>query len=420
MANLSPTQPQRRNAVEAQATSPSKTNSPAHGSNKSIPPKNSSRPGCLRGFLRSPIVVTALTVLLGLLLVSAASAAVGWSLGSGEYNATATIETGLYLLDQYNLALADMEKGQYSLAQQRLEFIFAQDPEFLDVRDQLVNVMVIVGSNQQPTGVTPLEATATPTQDPRPKEELFGAAQALINAHDWTAAIDTLLALRKADPNYRTADVDGWMYAALRNRGVEHILQRGLFEPGLYDFALAETFGPLDNEAHILREGARYFLFGNAFWLAYPQDAAYYYGLSMAVAPGLIDSTGQSAFSRYWQSLVQYADQLASDGQWCDAYDAYQDALRARADSEVQATAQAALVECVGPSDTPSNTAVFTLTPSFTVPGPTVTPSSTNTPGTPTDSETPTATAPPPSDTPTPTASDTPTPETPTTTTPSP
>lgn len=414
MTNLSPTQPQKRTPAEVRATSPTKRVPPAQtGRTNNVPPKDGQRPGCIRGFLRSPIVIAAFIVLLGLFLVSAASAAVGWSLGSSEYNATATIEAGLYMLDQYNLALADMEAGDYSLAQQRLEFIFAQDPEFLDVREQLVNVMVIVGGNPQPTGLTPLEPTPTPTQDPRPKEDLFAAAQALIGAHDWTAAIDTLLALRKADPNYRTADVDGWMYAALRNRGVEQIIQHGLFEPGLYDFALAETFGPLDNEAGVLREGARYFLYGNAFWLAYPQDAAYYYGLSMAIAPGLIDSTGQSAFSRYWQSLVQYADQLAADGDWCEAYDAYQDALRARADSEVQATAQAALIECTGPTDTPSNTAVFTLTPSNTVPGPTATPSSTNTPG---PSDTPTNTSAPsntpiPSDTPVP--SDTPT-ETPT------
>lgn len=393
MTNLSPTQPQRRKHVEIQFTAPSKIRAPAN-----LPPAGDRRPGCIRGFLRSPIVIAALAVLLGLFLVSAASAAVGWSLGSGEYNATATIEAGLYMLDQYNLALADIEAGNYTLAQDRLEFIFGQDPEFLDVRDQLVNVMVIVGANPQATSVSPLEPTPTPTQDPRPKEQLFAAAQSLIVAHDWTAAIDTLLALRKADPAYRTADVDGWMFAALRNRGVQNILEHGLFEPGLYDFALAEAFGPLDNEAEALRNGARYFLYGNAFWLAYPQDAAYYYGLSMSIAPGLIDSTGQSAFSRFWQSLVQYGDQLAAEGEWCDAYEAYQDALRARADSDVQATAQEALVHCLGPSETPSNTPVFTLTPSATVPGPTATPSNTNTPGA---SDTPTNTVAP-SETPTP------------------
>lgn len=410
-ASQSDTQP---NKPQPQATRPStplrRPNTAPTDPGK--PPRSlEDRPGCIRGFLRSPVVIVGLFILLGLFLVTAASAAAGWSVGLGEFNATATIEAGLYMLDQYNLALDDMEAGNYSLARQRLEYIFSQDPDFLDVNDKLVQVLVIMQGTVVPTGVELLEASATPTQDPRPKEELFTAAQALINARDWTAAIDTLLALRKADPAYRTADVDGWLYAALRNRGVHNILDLGLFEPGLYDFALAETFGPIDNEASILREGARYYLYGNAFWLAYPQDAAYYYGLSMSIAPGLHDAGGLTAFGRFWQSLVHWGDQLAVAEDWCGAYEHYQDALAARQDSGLQPTANAALEQCVGPTETPSLTPSITLTPlaSFTPSATGVPPS--DTPG---PSDTPTDTSVPPSDTPmpsdTPTETETPTP----------
>lgn len=390
---------------------------PTASTQPSKPPSRSEleqRPGCLRGFLRSPMVVAALAVLLGLLLVSAASAAVGWGVGSSQFDATATVEAALYMLDQYNLALVEMEQGSYTLARQRLDYIFAQNPNFLDVRQQLINVMVAMGGSGQPTAIDPLVPTATPTTDPRPKEELFTAAEAFINARDWTKAIDTLLALRKADPLYRTADVDGWMYAALRNRGAENITIHGLFEPGLYDFALAETFGPLDGQATAYREWARLYLYGNAFWLAYPQDAAYYYGQLVSLAPDLRDSNGVSAFGRYWQSLVHWADQLAADGEWCESYDQYQRAQAARNDGNLVPTANYALEQCFGPSETPSftpvasSTFIASFTPSATGAAPasdTPTPSATT--GAPSDTPMPSDTHVP-SDTPTPTETPTP------------
>lgn len=425
--NLIPTQPHRNKADSMQGTRPSTTSSRRSnpggaGTDKNFPPAQNDRPGCLRGFFRSPVIIGIFSVLLALFLVTAASAAVGWSLGSGEYNATATIESGLYMLDQYNLALADAEAGNLSLARQRLEFIFAQDPNFLDVQAQLVQVLLALGSSTEPVGGIGLPTeTPTPTQDPRPKEELFAAAQALLSARDWTAAIDTLLALRKADVNFHTADVDGMLFAALRNRGAQNILELGLFEPGLYDFSLAEAFGPLDGQAENYRTWARLYLFGNAFWFAYPQDAAYYYGQVASLAPNLTDASGMSAFSRYWHSLIHWAEHLAADEDWCGAYEQYLVAIAARPDPDLQAAANQAQLLCIGPTDTPLPTPSATLAPAFTytptftgvppsdTPGPTATPSETV--GVPTNTpEPPTATSEPTTEVPSETPSETPTP----------
>ena len=409
--NPSPTQPRRSKPDSQQATRPlslavRRQNPIGTGGAKNPPPMQNDRPGCIRGFLRSPIAIASLSALLALFLVSAASAAVGWSIGSGEYNATATMQAGLYMLDQYNLALADMEKGNLSLARQRLEFIFAQDPNFLDVQAQLVQVLLALGSSTEPVGgIGLLSQTPTPTQDPRPKEELFAAAQALLSSHDWTGAIDTLLALRKADPNFHTADVDGMLFAALRNRGAQSILELGLFEPGLYDFSLAEAFGPLDGQAENYRTWARLYLYGNAFWFAYPQDAAYYYGQVASLAPNLTDASGMSAFSRYWHSLIHWADQLAADEDWCGAYEQYLVANAARTDADLQAKANQAQSLCVGPTDTPSliptatQTFIFTPTPTFTGEVPSDTPGPSETASETVDA--PTHTTEPPTETPT-------------------
>ncbi|MCW5876726.1 MAG: hypothetical protein KIS85_07555 [Anaerolineales bacterium] len=348
--------------------------------------------------------MVSLAVLAALLLVSGVGAGAGWWAGSAAYNATATMETGMYLLDQYNLALAEVDAGNFNLARQRLEFIFGQNPNFLDVRQKLLEVLVITGAGEEESGRP--QATATATLDPRPREQLFEAARSLIQARDWTPAIETLLALRQADPGYETAQVDGWLYAALRNRGAQHISERGLFEQGLYDFALAGTFGPLDSRAEMYRQWARLYLYGNAFWLAYPLDAAYYYGQLASMAPDLRDANGVSAFGRYWQSLRHHAEQLAAQGEWCEAQQAYENVQNARHDSSLVPTQEFVMLECLGPTPTPTlipsatETLLVTFTPSATF---TPDPAATDTP-TPTASETSVAT-----NTPTPTASFTPT-----------
>ncbi|GAH16225.1 unnamed protein product, partial [marine sediment metagenome] len=92
-----------------------------------------------------------------------------------------------------------------------------------------------------------------PTPDMRGAEDLFSHSQILLADQKWTEAIDTLLKLRKDDPDYQTVKVDSMLYVALGNRGVERILREGDLEGGTYDLALAEKFGPLDVEASSMR-----------------------------------------------------------------------------------------------------------------------------------------------------------------------
>lgn len=353
------TQPSKR--------SPTAPTRPQPGGQPPRPPQKNQRARRQRfAWLRAPWAAIALWLVAALLLVSSASAAFGWSEGRAVMHATATMQAGMYMLEQYNLAMEDMAAGRYDLARQRLEFIYQQNQRFLDTGVKLIEVLQILQSTPEAPTAAAMQPTPSPTVDPRPKEQLMQAARQSFVAREWSTVIDALLALRKADPNYFTADVDGMLYAALRNRGVQEITQLGLFEPGLYDFSLAENFGPLDAQANNYRQWARLYLYGNAFWLAYPQDAAYYYGQLVGMAPDLRDAQGNSAFYRYWQSLVHWADQLAKDESWCDSSEAYQQALAARNDAALQPTAEHAYIQCLGPSETPTATATATRTPTGT------------------------------------------------------
>ncbi len=365
-----PTQPIHRGQTDA--TRPASSVESARSARTPNAPKPPRR---RLAWLRRPAVVISLYVLAALLLMTGFSAIVGWNEGRQIMFATATMQSGMYMLEQYNLAMEDMAGGRYDLARQRLEFIYYENPRFLDTGNKLIEVLLVLQSTPEaPTSVS-MQPSPTPTQDPRPKEELMQAARQHFLAREWSAVIDTLLALRKADASYFTADVDGMLFAALRNRGASEITQQGLFEPGLYDFSLAENFGPLDAQASNYRQWARLYLYGNAFWLAYPQDAAFYYGQLVGMAPDLRDAQGNSVFYRYWQSLVHWADQLAKEEEWCDSSAAYQQALAARNDAALQPTAEYAYLECLGPSETPTLTSTASLAPSATVSGTALTPS---------------------------------------------
>jgi hypothetical protein len=191
------------------------------------------------------------------------------------------------------------------------------------------------------------------------------------------------------------------IYVALRNRGADKILNTGELEGGLYDFTLAEQFGPLDRDADIYRLWARLYMQGNGFWMAYPEIALKYYGQVAAAAPGLHDLSGMSAFYRYWRSLIQYADQLAEEQDWCAAYEYYQRALDAQMDSDVAIQASKMHEECLALTPKPPAVTPTSIGPTKTLTPPPSTatsssPTATQPLPTPTNMPPPTATQPPP------------------------
>jgi tetratricopeptide (TPR) repeat protein len=303
----------------------------------------------------------------------------------------------LSLDEQFALGIQDFEAGQFDLARQRFEYVLTKDRDYPGAIDRLAEVMSILYATATPTPLPPTP-TLTPTPDLRPVEDLFNQAYSLFSAGDWTAAIETLVNLRKIDPAYRTVDVDGFLYVSLRTRGIEKIRTTDL-EGGIYDLALAERFGPLDAEAQNTRELARLYMIGSSFWEAYPEQAVYYFGQVAAASPGLTDASGWTARERYRAVLIQYGDWLARAGEWCEAEAQYSQALSMRDDISVAPTASYAYEQCYPPTPTatvtPTETPTPTITPTFVLPTETPTlelPTATNTleVATPQPSETPT------------------------------
>jgi tetratricopeptide (TPR) repeat protein len=259
------------------------------------------------------------------------------------------------LTEQYALALLDIDAGRYSMAQQRLEFIIQNNPSFADAPQKLAEVMVKAAAQQAlPTATLPPTMTLTP--DLSGVEEIYQRALQASNSLDWPNALANLDTLRRKDPTYRTSEVDGMYYFALRNYGYDLIVKQGNLEGGIYQLTLAERFGPLDSNSYGLREGARLYVLGASFWDLDWKNAIFYFSQLYAGFPQLWDGT-MTASERYRIASIRYGDELLASDQWCAAYEQYQNAQTlGNLDDASAKNAYQAMMKCnppVFPTETP-------------------------------------------------------------------
>ncbi len=252
------------------------------------------------------------------------------------------------LLEQFQLALVDIQFKRYEIARQRLEYILGVDPNFPMAQQKLAEVLVQMSI---PTA-TP-SPTVTPTPDLSEVTELLQRAQAYVAAQDWPNALATLDTLRKRDPAFHSVEVDGMYYLALLSQGKKYIRQ-GNLETGIYYLTLAERFGPLDRDASALREGARLYITAASFWEINWEQAYTLFGQLASGFPGLSDGT-MSATQRFYIAAMRYGDVLFGKGEYCDAWMAYQAAMQyGQLERQSRENAEDAYIACYPPTPTPS------------------------------------------------------------------
>ena len=203
---------------------------------------------------------------------------------------------------------------------------------------------------------------------------MFQTAQQLIATGDWANAIAQLDQLRKVDMAYKTAQVDGMYYFALRNYGVDMIQKQGNLEGGIYELTLAERFAPLDNTASALREGARAYIQASSFFGVDWKDSVAYFAQVSSGWPSLWDGT-MTANQRYQQALMRYGDQLWAQKDACAAYEQYQSAMAIGAlDQTATKNANQAYQVCYPATATPTLEPATNTAPAPTTGSPSETP----------------------------------------------
>jgi tetratricopeptide (TPR) repeat protein len=247
-----------------------------------------------------------------------------------------------------------MEQGMYARARQRFEYVIQLDPNYPGVTEKLAEVLLELNTTATPTLLP--SATLTPTPDTRDSQQRFDQAQQGLAANDWTATIDSLLALRKLDPSFRAVEIDGMLFLALRNRGRDKILKESDLEGGIYDLTLASQFGPLDSEAQGLLSWSSLYITGASFWGIDWDQAVSYFSQVAPNLPNLMDGSKMTATERLRQALFEQGNVLAGRGQYCAAVRAYQQSYEISPDPKVQQAGELAAKGCSGDGEQPQGT----------------------------------------------------------------
>jgi tetratricopeptide (TPR) repeat protein len=288
-----------------------------------------------------------LMALLGVLVLAVfavSSAFAGYRAGISQRTSAEATQVTVRVEEQFNKGLEDMQAGRYDLARQRFEYVIQLNPNYPGATDQLAQVLLELNATATPT-VAPTP-TVSPTPDNRGSEELFAQAQEHLFNEEWTPAIETLLTLRKVDPDLNPVEVDDMMYVALRNRGKNKILVEGDLEGGIYDLTLAQRFGPLDTDAQGYLQWAELYLTGASFWELDWGQAVYYFGQVAPALPNLRDGSGYTATERYRLALINFGDYLGQNEDWCQAEEQYAAALEVGSDPDVEEQMKEASKKC--------------------------------------------------------------------------
>lgn len=302
--------------------------------------------------------------ILGFLLLVGLGGFGGYSSGIGDRISAEDAVISKQTTEQYTFALRDIELGNYETAIERLKWVIQHDSDFPGAQQKLTEVMVI-SVMPTPTAVP----TVTSTPDFSGAESAYQRAQQLINAQDWVNALSALDIIRKLDPTYKTAQVDGMYYFSLRNYGHVLITQQGNLEGGIYQLTLAERFGPLDNTSVQLREAARMYIIGASFWELDWKQAYNYF--SQLGNPGMWDGT-MTGTQRLQISAMRYGDDLFEQQAYCAAYEQYQVAAGlGNLDNQANKNSNQAFQQCYPPTEIPPT---LEATPIIPIDTPTLTP----------------------------------------------
>jgi len=260
--------------------------------------------------------------LLILIMIGGISGYQGYRQGIQDRIVQRSTEQVVEIERQYQLGLESFQAKDFEMARQRFEYVLEQDPNHARAIEMLARTLTELFATATLTPVVPTSTpTMTPTPDLRSVEEKLNEARAHVNSSEWDQAIETLLALRKENPQFQAVQVDSMLYVSLRNRGVDKILKNGELEGGLFDLSQAELFGPLDSESQGYSNWARFYIIGASFWQVDWGQAAYYFGQVAPFAPNLHDGTYWTASQRYDEAMVNYINQLIDAKDWCRAND---------------------------------------------------------------------------------------------------
>ena len=263
------------------------------------------------------------------------------------------------LMEQIGLQLEwtykDIDAGRYENAKARLDYIVEKYPSFPGIADLMTQV---IGKLNEPMptatqiAIATVEPGITATPDLRGAEEKFAQLNQHIVNQEWDLAVQTVQSLKESNFDYRSIEVDGLYFIALRNRGIQRIWA-GELEQGMYDLTVAAQLGAMDSQAAGAESWATTYLTGASYWDVNWPGAVEVFEQLYAQMPYFSDSTGMTTAERYRIALYRLGDLFAAQGDFCTASSYYAKSLAVGMNLDIQVTATAYAEACANLSATP-------------------------------------------------------------------
>lgn len=293
--------------------------------------------------------------ILAILLLTAVGCAIGYGAAIKARQAADLNQRLVKATTQFMLSQDDIKNNNYSMAKARLEYVLQIYPNYPDAMNQLTAVMVEMAKTNPEEALQSSAATAIPTVDTSNLESLFQKSQSLLVSQDWENLLVNVNGLRNTDPTYKSIQVDGMYYMALRNVAMKRI-SSGHLEVGIYYLTLANQIGPIDNEAQGYMNNAVMYLNALEGYGVYWEQTVIAIQSLYDMGLYIIDVNGVTLAQRYAEALAGYGDYLQSQGEWCEAVKQYEASLGIMPLDSVNAIMDDARNKCANPPATPTPT----------------------------------------------------------------
>jgi tetratricopeptide (TPR) repeat protein len=266
--------------------------------------------------------------------------------------------------EQYDLAMVDIQKGNYTQALDRLESIRRNEPNFPGLEEAKNKALAALNATPTPTPtITPIPS---PTPDVAKVEQLINAAKQQFRDKEYSKMILTLLTLKVQYPGdeIQQVRVDDLLWVALRYNGVDILKNSNNLTQGMYYLDLAKNYAPLDKQANDLMNDAAKFLdaYQSAYWYRTKdiEKSLGYFEEAVLMRPFYRDNLLRD----YVDVALEIGDQLMQAGHPCQAVQYYQKAVDAMPDNEKAVNALATATQgCIDTYPTPTSTELPTETP---------------------------------------------------------
>jgi hypothetical protein len=307
-----------------------------------------------QSILRAVGVVLVVAALLAAFYGAVAYAA--WQRGQTLRSEKARTQLQEEMVRQMSLARGDIEAGNYTLAERRLEWVLQRDPNYPGARtlyeqaqtrsSQLLTPQPPEVTPAPPPTPLPTPTAAEPAGATDPGQEL-ARLQRLLADEQWESAITAVAAFQSQFPNYERSQTDRMLYEANIGYGLR-LLRTPQVELGLFYLGQAERLGDLPEEVADQQFWGELYLLAIGFYGVDWGAATFYFRDLCRAAPFF-----QNACDRLHESLVAHGDLYAELEDWCPAVERYREAQQERQSTAVRQKLDEAFTNCQNATPTP-------------------------------------------------------------------